>query len=133
MPTDTGLSLRSCSTSSPRRSSHSTSSQNLLDNIFVRKDRRVYPGRGESAFGKNQKIRLESASGLTHSETVRFVERLLRFVTAGTSAVNVPVFCRYEQLLLEQDPLPSYGLKLLLALLEQNSSFIKCVQSSELV
>ena len=30
------------------------------------------------------------------------------------------VFSRYEQLLLEQDPLPAYALRLLLALLEQN-------------
>ncbi|XP_067686194.1 serine/threonine-protein kinase ULK4-like isoform X2 [Haliotis asinina] len=39
----------------------------------------------------------------------------------------------YEQILLDVDPLPSYGLKLLLALLEQNSSFIKQFEEKGLV
>jgi len=32
---------------------------------------------------------------------------------------------RYEEILLQQDPLPAYGLKLLLALLEQHPAFIR--------
>ena len=35
--------------------------------------------------------------------------------------------CRYEQILLEQDPVPLYGLKLLLALMEQSVAFIRSV------
>ena len=34
--------------------------------------------------------------------------------------------CRYEDILLQQGPLPTYGLKLLLALLEQHPAFIRC-------
>ncbi|XP_013396898.1 serine/threonine-protein kinase ULK4 [Lingula anatina] len=40
---------------------------------------------------------------------------------------------QYEQILLDQDPLPSYGLKLLLALLEHNVAFIKQFESLGLV
>jgi len=39
----------------------------------------------------------------------------------------------YEQILLDQDPLPVYGLRLLLALLESNSSCIKQCQDVGLV
>lgn len=39
----------------------------------------------------------------------------------------------YEQILLEPDPGPSYALKLLLALLEQNSHFIKDISRQGLV
>ena len=38
------------------------------------------------------------------------------------------IYYRYEQLLLEQDPLPSYALKLLLALIEQNGQFIRQIE-----
>ena len=50
--------------------------------------------------------------------------------------VNPGFYCiirRYEQLLLEQDPLPSYALKLLLALIEQNAQFIRQVERLGLV
>jgi len=47
--------------------------------------------------------------------------------------VDIPCICaaflscfRYEDILLQQDPLPAYGLKLLLALLEQHPAFIRC-------
>ncbi|KAJ8308456.1 LOW QUALITY PROTEIN: hypothetical protein KUTeg_013330 [Tegillarca granosa] len=40
---------------------------------------------------------------------------------------------QFEQILLDQDPLPSYGLKLLLALLEQNTTFIKQFEELGLV
>ncbi|XP_053386677.1 serine/threonine-protein kinase ULK4-like isoform X1 [Mercenaria mercenaria] len=43
------------------------------------------------------------------------------------------LFPHYEQILLDQDPLPYYGLKLLLALLESNSAFIKQFQQQGLV
>ena len=43
------------------------------------------------------------------------------------------LFSSYEQILLDQDPLPSYGLKLLLALLESNTGFIKQVENLGLV
>ncbi|XP_041374855.1 serine/threonine-protein kinase ULK4-like isoform X2 [Gigantopelta aegis] len=39
----------------------------------------------------------------------------------------------YEQILLDQDPLPSYGLKLLLAILEQNPAFIAQFERQGLV
>ena len=50
--------------------------------------------------------------------------------------VNLGFYCilrRYEQLLLEQDPLPSYALKLLLALIEQNAQFIRQMERLGLV
>ncbi|CAH1788788.1 unnamed protein product [Owenia fusiformis] len=40
---------------------------------------------------------------------------------------------QYEQILLDQDPLPAYGLKLLLALLEQNQTFVKKFEELGLV
>ncbi|XP_071163636.1 serine/threonine-protein kinase ULK4-like isoform X2 [Mytilus edulis] len=40
---------------------------------------------------------------------------------------------QFEQILLDQDPLPAYGLKLLLALLEQNPAFIKQFEQLGLV
>lgn len=40
---------------------------------------------------------------------------------------------QFEQILLDQDPLPAYGLKLLLALLEQNPGFIKKFEQLGLV
>lgn len=43
------------------------------------------------------------------------------------------LFPHYEQILLDQDPLPYYGLKLLLALLESNAAFIKQFQQLGLV
>ena len=43
------------------------------------------------------------------------------------------MYFSYEQILLDQDPLPYYGLKLLLALLESNSAFIKQFQQQGLV
>ncbi|XP_070570281.1 serine/threonine-protein kinase ULK4-like isoform X2 [Ptychodera flava] len=40
---------------------------------------------------------------------------------------------QYEQILLDQDPLPSYGLKLLLALIERSPSYIKDIQDLMLI
>ncbi|XP_006823231.1 serine/threonine-protein kinase ULK4-like [Saccoglossus kowalevskii] len=40
---------------------------------------------------------------------------------------------QYEQILLDQDPLPSYGLKLLLALIERSPSYIRDIQDLNLV
>ena len=39
---------------------------------------------------------------------------------------------RYDEILLQQDPLPTYGLKLLLALLEQHPAFIRCLDTNQL-
>jgi len=36
---------------------------------------------------------------------------------------------RYEEILLQQDPLPAYGLKLLLVLLEQHPAFIRSLNT----
>ena len=48
--------------------------------------------------------------------------------------IATPLFSdRFEQILLEQDPAPSYGLRLLWALLDQNPSFIKQCQSLGLI
>ncbi|XP_077997486.1 serine/threonine-protein kinase ULK4-like [Glandiceps talaboti] len=40
---------------------------------------------------------------------------------------------QYEQILLDQDPLPSYGLKLLLALIERSPAYIKEIQELMLI
>lgn len=40
---------------------------------------------------------------------------------------------RFEQILLDQEPLPSYGLKLLLTLLDQNGGFVKQFEQQGLV
>ncbi|WAR10144.1 ULK4-like protein, partial [Mya arenaria] len=47
--------------------------------------------------------------------------------------IGEKLFPHYEQILLDQDPLPFYGLKLLLALLESNGGFIKQFQQLGLV
>ena len=47
--------------------------------------------------------------------------------------INDALLFSYEQILLDQDPLPSYGLKLLLALLESNTGFIKQFEKLGLV
>lgn len=47
--------------------------------------------------------------------------------------IGEKLFPHYEQILLDQDPLPSYGLKLLLALLESNTGFIKQFEKLGLV
>lgn len=53
---------------------------------------------------------------------------ILAYLTLPSSPPHLTSLCgRYEQILLEPDPLPSYALKLLNALLKQNSGYIRSV------
>lgn len=62
------------------------------------------------------------------------MEYIKGFERKSMNFYDISFFCfRFEQILLDQDPLPSYGLKLLLALLEQNTSFIKQFEELGLV
>ncbi|KAL5018665.1 hypothetical protein ScPMuIL_004387 [Solemya velum] len=49
------------------------------------------------------------------------------------SIISVNLLPQFEQILLDQDPLPSYGLKLLLAIMEQNPHFIKQCEQTGLI
>ncbi|XP_052237565.1 serine/threonine-protein kinase ULK4-like isoform X3 [Dreissena polymorpha] len=98
----------------------------------------VLPTLAELVVSQNGDTRVLSLSLFSEMATVFLTQESVTTVAKVDtkklhSIIAEKLFPHYEQILLDQDPLPFYGLKLLLALLESNGGFIRQFQQLGLV